>query len=123
KEMSPHRLSSRPRRTIAASGDLTVFHEALELISQLRYDEAAPKLLTLSIQLEAAGDRDLIAEVTFWLAYCYEKQGRSAEAGDLYARIVRAYSSSSAAHQAADRLMCLAPGGTRLTGPERLPEE
>ena len=106
----------------ATQNDLVALDEAIDLVAQLRYEEAAPRLLTLSVQFEAAGDRDRTAEATFWLGYCYEKQGRYAEAGDLYARVVQEYPSSPAASQAARRFQDLTPQVRSITAPQDLPK-
>jgi len=78
--------------------------EAIALVAQLRYDEAADKLSPLPEAFDAAGDSPSAAEAMFWLAYCHEKRGRTDRAASLYQNVIRSFPATPAARQAADRL-------------------
>lgn len=78
--------------------------EAIALVAQLRYDEAADRLSPLVETFDAADDPARAAEAMFWLAYCHEKQGRTDRAATLYESVIRSYPGTPAARQAADRL-------------------
>ena len=84
------------------------FNEALTLIAELRYSQARGKLLLLLETLGRTGERNRAAEATFWVGYCYEKEGQHDEAANFYNRVVRAYPGTSASHQATERLSRLA---------------
>ena len=88
------------------------FNQGLALVADLRYSQARAKLLPLIDALDAAGDQNQAAEATFWVGYCYEKQGRKDEAVDFYNRVLRAYPQTSASHQANERLsrLTIRPG-------------
>ncbi len=89
------------------------FNDGLALVADLRYSQARAKLLPLIKAFEDAGKRDRAAEATFWVGYCYEKQGQEDEAIDYYNRVVRTYPQTSASRQATERLSRL----TIRTGP------
>jgi TolA-binding protein len=92
--------------------DSGAFEEGIALVSQLKYAEAERKFFDVLQWYEAAGDRPRTAETKFWLAFCYEKQGRIPEAKELYSHILRKHRQTPAARQAADRLERLqAPPG------------
>jgi len=78
--------------------------EALNLVSDGRYEEAAARLEPLASRLERSGRTDLAAQALFWQAYCFEKDGRLDQATDLYNRVVRSHPLTRAAQQAAERL-------------------
>ena len=89
------------RNAAVAEGD---FDEAMVLVAEQRYAEASKRLSPLTAVFEAAEDRPRAARVTFWMAYCHEKQGRQAEAIALYERVQRAYPQTPASRLAAARL-------------------
>ena len=89
------------RKAAIAEAD---FDEAMVLVADQRYAEAARRLSPLAAVFDAAEDRPRAARVTFWRAYCQEKQGRQAEAAALYERITRTYPQTPAARLAAERL-------------------
>jgi hypothetical protein len=82
---------------------------AIALVAGLRYDEAAARLEGLVAAGKAAGDRDLEARATFWLAYSREKQGRTDEAARLYKLVGETHPDARAARQAEMRLERLKP--------------
>ena len=99
---SPEALPGRV--TLVEMKDRAAFEEGISLASQLKYGEAEKKFFTVLRWYEAAGDRQRTAETKFWLAFCYEKQGRAPEARELYRHIVSEYPGTSPARQAAVRL-------------------
>lgn len=94
----------RRRAVLVEMEDTAAFEEGVSLASQLKYAEAEQKFSTVLEWYEAAGDRPRTAETKFWLAFCHEKQGRTAEAKGLYSHILRQYRDTPAARQAAERL-------------------
>lgn len=92
----------------AAARDAAVaegaFDEAMMLVAEQRYTEALKKLTSLAATFEAAEDRPRAARVTFWMAYCHEKQGRQAEAIATYERLQRTYPQTPACRLAAARV-------------------
>ncbi len=86
----------------------SAFNEGLALVADLRYSQATAKLLPLIEAFEAAGDQNRAGEATFWVGYCYEKQGQEDEAIESYNRVVRTYPQTSASRQAAERLSRMA---------------
>ena len=79
------------------------FDSALALVAELRYDRAAEQFSALAPAFDAAGKRSRAAESLFWMAYCYEKEGRADLAVEGYGRVSREYPNTPAAQQAADR--------------------
>jgi hypothetical protein len=84
--------------------DAAALEEAVVMVAELRYAEAAAKLLSLSRRFESLSDNKRTAESLFWLGYCHEKLDRTGEAARLYGRVVNEYSRQPAAGQAAQRL-------------------
>jgi TolA-binding protein len=80
------------------------FDEAMMLVAEQRYTEALKKLTPLAATFEAAEDRPRAARVTFWMAYCHEKQGRQPEAIAMYERVQRTYPQTPACRLAAARI-------------------
>jgi tetratricopeptide (TPR) repeat protein len=97
-------FAPRRRTVLVEMEDTAAFEEGVSLASQLKYAEAEQKFSTVLGWYEAAGDRPRAAETKFWLAFCQEKQGRTAEAKGLYSHILRKYRDTPAARQAAERL-------------------
>ena len=91
-----------PRRATAA--DLQELEQAILLASTLKYDQSAGKLTELIPRLGAVGDEVALAEATFWLGYCREKQGQPDRAVALYRQVSRQYSATPAAGMARQRL-------------------
>ncbi len=85
------------------------FDEAVAMVADLQYEAALPKLLTVGIELEAAGDRARAAEAMFWLGFCHEKLRHDQDAMDTYTRIIRDYPATTAAKEAGARLTRFAP--------------
>ena len=97
----PAKPGAEPR---AVPTDAAELDEAIQLIEKSAYKEAASKLLGLIPRLAAGGDEPAIAEATFWLGYCREKQQRSPEAVEYYTKVVDQYGDTPAAPLAAERL-------------------
>ena len=83
-------------------------NQAVLLISQQQYNEAAEKLMNLIPRLLTSGDRPATAEGTFWLGYCREKQNRLEEAGECYRKVIEDFKDTPAAREAEERLNNLA---------------
>ena len=95
----------QPRQAALVEADNTDdFEEGISLVSQLKYAEAERKFFNVLEWYEAAGDRPRTAETKFWLAFCYEKQGRIPEAEELYNHILKKHGKTPAARQAAERM-------------------
>lgn len=107
-EMSMHNAALLRTRTLREEAQKN-FDQALALVAQLCYDEAADRLSPLVETFDAAGDPARAAEAMFWLAYCHEKQGRTDRAASLYQNVIRSFPATPAARQAADRLTRLSP--------------
>lgn len=102
KTAPPRPTLTKPRRAPAA--DLQQLEQAILLASTLKYDESAGKLTDLIPRLGAVGDEVALAEATFWLGYCREKQGLPDRAVALYRQVSRQYSATPAAGMARQRL-------------------
>jgi TolA-binding protein len=98
----PERQSARYSSQVLRDLD-----EAVALTRRLQYADAEAKLSQLLPIFETAEDHERAAQVTFWLGYCSEKQGRRGEAEKLYDRVLSTYPDSRAAPQAAKRLAIL----------------
>jgi tetratricopeptide (TPR) repeat protein len=101
----------------ASDGQIDALNQAVMLVGQRQYADAADKLSALLAGLRTAGDRQRSAEAMFWLGYCYEKQGGPDVAATWYRRAVRVYPWTPAARLAAERLRHLGPA--RPPPPER----
>ena len=88
----------------APSQESAALEEAVATVAEARYEEAAARLSPLTVKFEAANDRRRSAESLFWLAYCYEKLGRTGDAARLYRQVIEQYNSQPPARQAARRL-------------------
>jgi TolA-binding protein len=97
------------------------FEEAVALVSSLRYNEAEPKFRKLSFWYESAGDKERAAECVFWIGFCLEKRGKTAEARLQYDKAMRQFSGTSAARLSAERVRRLtaAPVAAPTTGPAK----
>ncbi|MFH1733020.1 MAG: tetratricopeptide repeat protein [Planctomycetota bacterium] len=80
------------------------FDHAVELVTDLKYEEAAVKLGPLMAVFAEAGSPAYAAESGFWLAYCREKLGDPNEARTLYDLVARKYPDTPASRQAIARL-------------------
>jgi hypothetical protein len=80
------------------------FDEAVALVSELKYPEAEIKFRQSLVWFQAAGDRDRSAECMFWIGFCQEKHGRTAEARGQYEKLVRDYPGTPAGRMAAERM-------------------
>ncbi len=80
------------------------FDQAIELVTELKYKEAAVKLGPLMGVFAEAGSPARAAESVFWLAYCREKLGDPNEARKLYELVARKYPATPASRQAIARL-------------------
>ena len=96
------------------------FDEAVDLASKLKYPQAEIEFRQSLVWVQAAGDKDRSAECLFWIGFCQEKQGRSAEARAQYDKVIRDYPGTPAARMAAERMGSLpekpAPAGPRIEG-------
>jgi hypothetical protein len=95
--------SSRPAPRVVkkAAADLDA---AVELVTELKYKEAAAKLGPLTTTFADARDKTRAAEATFWLGYCREKLGDADEARKAYELVAKKYPDTPAAGQAHARL-------------------
>ncbi len=100
----------RPPATKAAMEQRVVppgvapFDEAVVLVSELKYPDAEIKFRRSLVWFQAAGDKDRSAECLFWIGFCQEKQGRTAEARGQYEKLVRDYPGTPAGRIAAERM-------------------
>ena len=107
---APGRMAWRPPSADAAMAQRVVppgvapFDEAVALVSELKYPEAEIKFRQSLVWFQAAGDRDRSAECLFWIGFCQEKQGRTAEARGQYEKLVRDYPGTPAGRMAAERM-------------------
>jgi len=83
------------------------FEVAMALVAKCRYADAAERLSQIAEAPEVARHPDVASKTLFWLGYCREKQGRSAEAAALYRRVGQDYPDTPAAAPAAERLSIL----------------
>jgi TolA-binding protein len=102
-----------PLSPAAAPQDQAALDQAVALAAELHYDEAAGKLEALLPRLGTPGNKARLAEGTFWLGFCREKQGRAPEAGELYGRVMRMLPDSPAGRLARQRLARLPLGPPR----------
>lgn len=98
------RGTALPEYELVGEQNIVAFNRAVEATSELRYEAAAGEFWRLISVFEKAGAGRRAAEATFWLAYCYEKLHRSADAKVFYSRCVRKYPGTAGADQAGRRL-------------------
>lgn len=91
-------------QTLTPARNNQAFDEAMDLVMQLKYQEASDRFTTVFPRLHATGDTAGAAEAMFWVGYCHEKQGQKAQAANWYKRVVRAYLWEPAASEAYKRL-------------------
>jgi TolA-binding protein len=96
--------------------DRDAFDEGVTLVSQLRYAEAQQRFQRVLRWYQALGDPAMAAETMFWLGFCNEKQGRTAQAWEYYDRLLKQYPSAPAAAQATRRRAALPPIGGQPAG-------
>ena len=77
---------------------------AIELVTELKYTDAAAKLKPVAAVFAKAGDKPHAAEANFWLGYCREKLGNTEEARKLYDLVARKHPGTPAARQAIARM-------------------
>ena len=77
---------------------------AIDLVAELRYQEAAGLLHGLVPRLEGGDDRPAAGEGNFWLGYCHEKLEQTPQAAERYRRVLRNYGDTPAARMARQRL-------------------
>lgn len=104
KVYSPPRVNEKALQDQKSSDPQKKFDEAVALVANLHYDEAAKEFAGLADSFEAAGDRTHAGESLFWLAYCYEKTGRTSQASGLYSLVAKEYAATPAARQARQRM-------------------
>jgi TolA-binding protein len=82
---------------------------AIEMVMDGKYADAIKILEPLAVSYESSGDSRQAAESTFWLGYCKEKSGKSADAAACYRRAIERYPQTAGARNAQDRLDSLGP--------------
>ncbi len=92
-----------------SAGDVAALDEAIGLALNFKYDVAVAKLEQLLPRFEAAGDEKRAALSMFWLGFCRKKQGRTAEARELFKRVMQKYPLQEAADMAQQHLDDLPP--------------
>jgi len=92
-----------------ARPELAEFNRAVEMVAELRYDDAARAFVAMIPRFEAAGDAEYAAEAIFWAGYCSEKLDRPAVATEYYQRVLRQYPHARPADLAAARLRLVPP--------------
>ena len=97
----PDHTGDVPRSVV---GVMIVYREALTLIDELKYADAAAKLEQVSGQFEAAGDIPHSAESMFWLGFCREKLHRDDLARQTYVTVIQRFAGSKPAEYAQLRL-------------------
>jgi len=98
-----------PRLVRRARPELAEFNRAVEMVAELRYDDAARAFVAMIPRFEAAGDAEYAAEAIFWAGYCNEKLDRPAVATEYYQRVLRQYPHARPADLAAARLKLAGP--------------
>jgi TolA-binding protein len=106
-------LEVAPTANRAAGDAERQFADAVDLVANLHYAEAAERFVELAALFEDLGHRPRAAESLFWLGYCREKQGLAAEAEAAYHRVVLTYAETPAARQASERLQALGQAPVR----------
>ena len=99
----------------ATQGDVAAFDEAIALTVNFEYEAAAAKFQQVLPRFEFAGDARRAAESMFWLGFCRERQGRTAQARGLYKRVVTKYPRQQVAEKARQRLEGLPAEDTPAT--------
>ena len=97
----PEHTGAVPRSVV---GVMIVYREALTLIDEIKYADAAAKLEQVSGQFEAAGDIPHTAEAMFWLGFCREKLHRDDLARQTYVMVIQRFVGSKPAEYAQLRL-------------------
>ena len=87
--------------------------EALAMITDQRYGEAAERLGRLASEFGRTGDADSAAKAVFWQGYCYEKGGQADLAAALYRRVIQTWPGTAASQQASERLTLLEPAASQ----------
>lgn len=98
-----------PRLVRRARPELAEFNRAVEMVAELRYDDAARAFAAMIPRFEAAGDAEYAAEAIFWAGYCNEKLDMPAIATEYYQRVLRQYPRGRPADLAAARLKLVPP--------------
>jgi hypothetical protein len=93
------------------------FDEAVTLITEAKYQDAEAKLNRLLPLYRRVGDGGRTAETLFWLGFCAEKQGRTAEAAQQYREVVKDLPQTPACPHAARRLEALLAPRSPAGGP------
>ena len=104
----PSTQPQSPNTHLASSTDPTL-ETAIAMVMDGKYADASKILEPLIVACETSGDLRQAAESTFWLGYCKEKSGKSAEAAAFYRRVIERYPQTAAARTAQDRLDALGP--------------
>ncbi len=113
---TPQAQAGAPIISVAPADAVKTFDEAIALMADLQYEQAADKFGKVVNPLDEAGDVRRAAEAIFWFAYCREKlanikTGMKAKyldsATKLYKRLLEKYPKSVAADRATKRLAAL----------------
>ncbi len=100
-------LKSADRAHVRQGFDRTQLDHAIDLVGDLRYDEAMAILAPTYKALRESPYADFAAEAGFWLGYCQEKQGSLEFCGGTYQEIIARYPQTRHARLAQDRLDAL----------------
>lgn len=93
---------------LTATGHLlAAFERAMDMVDELRFDEALVKLTELEPLIAGVGDRQRAALCLFWRGFCEEKLSRPAQAGARYRDVMEIYPDTVAAALAHRRLAIL----------------
>ncbi len=82
-----------------ASEAVKEYDEALGLIVELRYEEAAEILQRVVNLLDEAGDRPRASQGFFWFGYCLEKLHMLDNARKAYTQLIAVYPGTAAARR------------------------
>jgi tetratricopeptide (TPR) repeat protein len=105
------RLTAHPNKPALVpqipAEDRDAFDEGVALVSQLRYAEAQQRFQRVLRWYQTLGDDPMAAETLFWLGFCNEKLGRTAQAWEFYDRLLKTYPTAPAAAHATRRRAAL----------------
>jgi TolA-binding protein len=94
-------MNTVPRTVV---GVMLVYREALTLIDELEYADAAAKLDQVLGDFEAADDTVHSAEAMFWLGFCREKLTQTDLARQTYVTVIQRFAGTTPAEYARLRL-------------------
>ena len=97
----------------AATAEMVGYYEALAQVSELRYDEARPRLDGFAAQFDGNGDVVHAADAMFWAGFCCEKLDQRGEALARFQRVMARWPASEAARRAQQHIDLLTAAGTQ----------